>query len=1347
MAAAWHLKDVVEATVNLLFVTTAAEVLRLEAGIGSGWRSEATEDVPAGVVKLARFVRYTPYPTLGALLSRLEYSILKQCNDCPQDGLVRELVALWEGHNGVGSELQRLKNWRNSFHGHGVLGDGARAAREVCGQLPRVVRVLDQLAPFNKRVHLECEELIEEDTLAPTHGGGLIPTGAPGLSLRPLVELMEFRGASGTRVALLDGVNPNRQSLRYRTPITGLSEYCPRGRLGSVELEAIEELARGAKTLVAPQDQEDEFIPLGWLEHVKSVRFADFDRASFTNPSYLVDAVESAIQESSKGALRIVGPAGSGKTFLTRVLVDRWRRQNPWLVLPYYAQPGVGTDVATFLEFMNAGCYESSMPLLEFGISLTKPSGQPDAADLFGWLAATRQESDLERVVVIIDGLDEIRPRTGRTTLADLLPGELPEGVVLLLLGREDEELDPDVRTTLAEVQWLPSSPIHIRTEPASEDAGPNTSLLHRHLSSRFGLGGEKNKERRQRLIEVGNGRFLHVVMLARGLVEGVFPKAELPDPGQVAVGYINGLLKKRQATQTYAAAIEQTVALLAAAYCPVPVECLIDWGIDPRHATEVFLDLSGLLSRRRSRVGDVVRGVREPYSYGIFHDSVRTQLRRDSKWGPLVAEAHLRIAERLMEDRAGDWANEEGVSWDRPEDAYAFLALTHHLVEVSEGDWPRLGADAAEVEAVLRRLVDRAWEVATWVGDPAESLFDSALLGSELHFRVWGDDDLRQRFDRALVMIRAKINLKWFAFDEAVSGAMHAVRLSKDLANRSGRGPVSLLVIADSLRFLGEVLLYSPSEGCTSEEHIVVGLQNLSERAAQCYISGVQTGRDAVVLSGRSPEILRQYSGILADAARVLPTWEGDEGEPLFLELAAIHRELFDLSDRSPEALRELASVLSEISGLLTQNEEDEEALKLCREVVRINQEAVDLSSRSSESLIGFVNSLLWLTEVRSMVEPYDQDEMLGSYRQVADVCREVLERSGQTEETLWGCAHRLETVADALLRNGERQKALECYSAIVGANRQLTDRFGRTPGNLAALSQALGAQAKALRDYGELDKAVEWSLEAEQLCREAVTGYELTGEDLRGLADALGISAGIHLDREEWAEALDKYREARQSFEKSLDGDLLEYDAEDFLEWLDMTSASLCVSASRWSEEPIAELLRGEALEHYRVAERVARERAQRLGWEDESLPTVSYILDEQAKVLLELGRVQEALGRYQESEVLREESVNGHGRTEEAINELASWSTKREGYSGSRGNTEKHLCATARQRVSPWKLSSVLGGLRTTSGSSRTRFVCRASPCSTWLGERKPSIAFEMRRSSNWSGLKLGGGRPKS
>jgi tetratricopeptide (TPR) repeat protein len=1242
VAAVWFLKDASEATARLLFVVGAAEVLRLDPAKGSGWldegKGEEKSPFPDSLRDLARFIRYNRFPSFGNLLWHLTHSIVKNARVAGPASASALLAELWA--KGPEYRLVQLKAWRNDFHGHGALGNAENAAKNLENNLGHLAKIFESLAPLWPKLTAAAE--------------AVLAAGPPdGASLRPLLELLDGPENVPRQMWIFDSADEAKAQFQYRSALDLTARKVSRAEIAGPELQAVETLAEDPEWRGRPMtvDPGAGGLETGWLQHVVDLRFAGYDKGVYTEPKYLRREVEARLDSRTSGAERIVGPAGSGKSFLVRGLVDRWRNQlgegnrrrkdeeeaegRNWVILPYFAVPGRGAEENFFINrvFREFGKEEERLKKGRGGYLTLPDPGQPPSGNGLGeWLKELATlNPGIDRIILIVDGLDEIRPASGQAALTAFLPLVLPDRVFLLLSGRDDAEIHPDVRRNLAEMPFGGGGPIRIVTDVSDPRSAANGAILRSYLTNRY----PELKAQISRVIEAAEGRFLYVETLARGIREGAFSaRGALPTPGEIVVRYVGWLVSRMHAFPAYGRALEQTIAFLAAAVMPVPMECLVDWGIDERWIEEILLDLKGVVVRERQSETALVKGLVEPYTYRLFHRDVVEHLAKDAEWAGRVAEARRTILERIVGDRRGRWDDETVVSWDNPADSYAMLGLAGHVLSVDERVLEEIGIPAGDCNDTAWRLVVRARYLRRTLLQP-EGAFQCLKEGRALAQLSCAENGAEPseaasaRLRSAIASGFSSVYLDLRQHNQAAIESQRSEAIARELLDRYGRTPQALRDLSISLNHVANVLL---AEG---------------ERAGarEKYEECEAIRRELLDRYGRTPEALRDLSISLDHVADVLLA-EGNRAgaREKYEECEAIRRELLDRYGRTPEALRDVSISLDRVADVLLAEGNRAGAREKYKESEAIRHELLDVYGRTPEALRDLSISLDRVADV--LLAEGERAGAREKYEESEAIARDLLDRYGRTPQALRDLSFSLDHVANVLLAEGERAGAREKYEEFEAIARELLDRYGRTPQALRDLSISLNHVANVLLAEGERAGAREKYEEFEAIARELLERYGRTPEALSDLSVSLNHVANVLLAEGERAGAREKYEES-------------EAIARELVERYGRTPEALrdlSISLDHVADVLLAEGNRAGAREKYEECEAIRRELLDRYGRTPEALRDLSFSLDHVADVLLAEGNRAGAREKYEECEAIRRELVERYGRTPEALRDLS-------------------------------------------------------------------------------------------
>ena len=133
-------------------------------------------------------------------------------------------------------------------------------------------------------------------------------------------------------------------------------------------------------------------------------------------------------------------------------------------------------------------------------------------------------ERPTERIVILVNGLDELRYQTGGESLLDWLVGcpELPENLRVVLACRDDADLLAGFRQSQA--SWLRELPIHPENLKVQDDLRRCARLLasQAKLGSAFAKVGMPAQTFMEKALGVARGNFQCLVTLFRNLEQAV---------------------------------------------------------------------------------------------------------------------------------------------------------------------------------------------------------------------------------------------------------------------------------------------------------------------------------------------------------------------------------------------------------------------------------------------------------------------------------------------------------------------------------------------------------------------------------------------------------------------------------------------------------------------------------------------------------------------------------------------------------------------------------------------------------------------------------------------------------
>ena len=469
VAAAWQLLDAFQGALKFCACVAGADLLRAE---------------PSGP-DAARLVERLFKPlSLGDWQSILE-DALRPLRD-PARRSARRVGELYNvfyrSSNGQYTDVARklfagkptLVQWRNDVFGHGVFRhDRAYYAAEV----NRLRPVLDELLTALRPV-LSAWALVGRtpggDNVDWTGAGGTSPAaphshqpwgdplpllltrrsgGSDELDLGPLLTVQLCIVCRQPAAFFFDGIEERKKSV-YRTFFIEYFAGHDQRRDDWTEARAL------AGRL--PPDYTWERASYDWKAAAAEVErlFRSFED-EYRRPDYLLDAFWAAADGGPRGYVHLVGPAGTGKSYLVQGLQQDARDRGE-KVLVYHILAGQLSDYRTFVSELASRAREQ----LNFRTQeiQTRVARLTDLAEqTAAFLAELMLANGLHRLIVAIDGLDELREpdKPGGALISDFLPpaDRLPDGCFILLTSRP--ELRPAVRERLNQLRTQNPAAFH----------------------------------------------------------------------------------------------------------------------------------------------------------------------------------------------------------------------------------------------------------------------------------------------------------------------------------------------------------------------------------------------------------------------------------------------------------------------------------------------------------------------------------------------------------------------------------------------------------------------------------------------------------------------------------------------------------------------------------------------------------------------------------------------------------------------------------------------------------------------------------------------------------------------
>jgi len=240
--------------------------------------------------------------------------------------------------------------------------------------------------------------------------------------------------------------------------------------------------------------------------------------ADYLEPSYLANWLRQALKSHNKGVFLLQMASGMGKSTFSRALdpmqLNKLRLPGT-AVRAYYCNDSYRSRGDAFLSKLTTELCKDNQGHNEIENFKYLPSPSPDSPQpgkdlgqmLDAYAQVYREKWQQGKLLLIVDGLDEVTRREGLRSVWDFLPtsDELGEGVYLLVTCRIDDEIAGATRSTLQGLQ-----PIAKRV--VSPEDPENLQLLRQFITQKHPL--KQWTEHLQDLLQAASNRFLYVRML-----------------------------------------------------------------------------------------------------------------------------------------------------------------------------------------------------------------------------------------------------------------------------------------------------------------------------------------------------------------------------------------------------------------------------------------------------------------------------------------------------------------------------------------------------------------------------------------------------------------------------------------------------------------------------------------------------------------------------------------------------------------------------------------------------------------------------------------------------------------
>ncbi len=406
-----------------------------------------------------------------------------------------------------------------------------------------------------------------------------------------------------------------------------------------------------------------------------------------------LQALATFLAENDRGFHVVWGPPGVGKSALLARMVQLlgWAPELREQACPGVGWPELRIEVVEY--FVRRGATDSATQLLDslnqrldarFGLRMGLGGNDPERRDLFlaRLEAISRRLDDDQRLVLVIDGLDEARRDD---PLLGLLPRLVPARVLVLYGSRPQQQLRYGFYDELD------------RERRSFVDLGglslaDTRALLCAHVD-KYALEAAYV----QAVLDRSQGNPLYLKLLCQGLEQGIYPLNEVGQvPARMEELYQNAMVR----IEGEAPGAVDLLGLLAAAR---------DF-VSPAMAAELMQ-----LSEGRLRTGPLAACLEllfenplteEHKDYQLFHESLREHLRDKSASDVLAWE-------RRLAGYCADWRSADGDPRHHGERlGYAMAHGVPHLAACRSRalEQGRAGEASKRGDAILALVEDEAW-------------------------------------------------------------------------------------------------------------------------------------------------------------------------------------------------------------------------------------------------------------------------------------------------------------------------------------------------------------------------------------------------------------------------------------------------------------------------------------------------------------------------------------------------------------------------------------------------------------------------------------------------------------
>ena len=837
-------------------------------------------------------------------------------------------------------------------------------------------------------------------------------------------------------------------------------------------------------------------------EDVKVV-FRDVDR-EYRRPDYLLDAFWGARDAHPTGYYLWEGEQGVGKSFAAHGL-ERDGDDRGVTVLRYHVLPGAAAAYQTFIGELGQRVRDKlQFATQEIQALVSRHSELPK--QFAGFVAEVMRANNLSGLVVVIDGLDELRDpeKPSGAVLTDFLPpvAELPHGCVVALTARP--AMCGRVRERLAAI-GLGARPDATRC-PIVPGGDPNREVVRRYLREQE-VEVLRSAAAVERVLELSGGVFLYAVHFARALAAGAYAAVDdLPEAGRFYADYL-GRLRERVGDSLYETVYEKALMLLVAARVPVTRAALHRWGVPADRLTFALRDVADFVRELRHRSWHEGIGDSDEPRYAIAHEAFVRYATTDEDMSEKLWAAHCRIAETALLHVDTRW---EDLDPADDADLYDVRFVLHHADRAELPAAHTLRSDDVLALVSSRFAADAAevarHELSVELYEQCESLYRELVRS---HDRADLADQLADTIsDRVNALIAAKRPVG------ALDARDEVVKLFRDLVENQNRlGLTSRL--AKALTAKG----FRYASGREDEENVI-----------SCHDEAIELHR-RVVAWKQTPEAFQDLAAAV-HAKGVVLNWMKRYADALACHTQSVSLYYGMVEDWGRHAAASgLALALRWKGKDLRELGRVPEAERCASGAVAVLRDAVD-----RRGLTALTDNLADALFEKGFDLPAGREEDADAcYEEAVSLWRNLVDNERRLE-LIPDLAKALVAKGHLLSKRGHTPRAFQCYDGAASFYRTLVSSQGRYQfaENLVSVVQSKGESLL------KSDRVQEWfpnlltevrlardALSQQPPEKEIISSTAKLGDAIAGVSLALVEASQVPEAQQCYAEAVEVFRD----------------------------------------------------------------------------------------------------------------------------------------------------------------------------------------------------------------------------